>query len=533
MTDAARASLPVAAPPSDLDEAASSANTPGLRTGTKLILILSAALLPLTMIGLAAAFQTTRTADIENRTRLRVAATESSRTMAIELVGDLTALRSALAAIETDPVDAPSCARVRGVFAQGIVAGLRYGIHDASGALRCGTEVPNAIPTEADGTAAAIIPGRGVALTISGRSGKSHASMYFPTAFLTDISRPSGFVRDFGTALTDGDQRLTLRKLDGPTLSRRDELSIPIGLDELHLEMTTPSTPITSAMLIAMLLPIVMWIAAVGIGWFVVDRLLIRPLRQLQRSVGSYRPGAAFDPIAIGSVPAEEFRELGESFRGLNATLQAHEADLAEGLVRQTKLTREVHHRVKNNLQVIASLINFHARSAASADVAGAYATIQRRVDALAVVHRNHFAELEINRGLSLRSVIGELAANIRATAPDRSSQLGITLELEPFLVSQDTAVAVAFLITEMVELAMSVQPNAQIRLSLAAADTEERAVLRINCPALIEGDTLRTLLIERYGRVMEGLSRQLRSKLHHDPLVGAYEITIAVLGRD
>jgi hypothetical protein len=31
----------------------------------------------------------------------------------------------------------------------------------------------------------------------------------------------------------------------------------------------------------------------------------------------------------------------------------------------------------------------------------------------------------------------------------------------------------------------------------------------------------------------MEGLSRQLRSKLHHDPLAGAYEIAIAVLGRD
>jgi hypothetical protein len=30
----------------------------------------------------------------------------------------------------------------------------------------------------------------------------------------------------------------------------------------------------------------------------------------------------------------------------------------------------------------------------------------------------------------------------------------------------------------------------------------------------------------------MEGLSRQLRSKLHHDPLTGAYEISIAVLGR-
>ena len=110
------------------------------------------------------------------------------------------------------------------------------------------------------------------------------------------------------------------------------------------------------------------------------------------------------------ALPAQEIRELGETFRAISRTVAEHEAGLAEGLVRQTKLTREVHHRVKNNLQVISSLINFHARAARSAEATQAYASIQRRVDALAVVHRNHFAELEENRGLSLRSVIGELA---------------------------------------------------------------------------------------------------------------------------
>lgn len=73
---------------------------------------------------------------------------------------------------------------------------------------------------------------------------------------------------------------------------------------------------------------------------------------------------------------------------------------------------------MKNNLQVISSLINFHARGATGPEAMAAYASIQRRVDALAVVHRHHFAELEDNRGLNLRTMIGELAANIRATAP-------------------------------------------------------------------------------------------------------------------
>ena len=239
------------------------------------------------------------------------------------------------------------------------------------------------------------------------------------------------------------------------------------------------------------------------------------------------------DPGELSALPAYEIRELGETFRSISRTVVLHEAGLAEGLVRQTKLTREVHHRVKNNLQVISSLINFHARGARSDEATKAYAAIQRRVDALAVVHRNHFAEIEEARGLALRSVIGDLASNIRATAPEGNG-LSIVLELDSFLANQDVGTAVAFLITEIVELAMSCQPDAAIRISLKPDPASEgKAILRISSPALVDGDRLREEVAERYGRVIEGLSRQLRSKLHHDPLVGAYEIAVSITGCD
>jgi len=291
--------------------------------------------------------------------------------------------------------------------------------------------------------------------------------------------------------------------------------------------------PISSPLLLAMLLPLLMWAAAASIAWLVVDRLLVAPLRKLRASVSTYVPGQEIDTTAVRAIPAQEIRELGDTFRTISRTVAAHETGLAEGLVRQTKLTREVHHRVKNNLQVISSLINFHARGAPSAEVTKAYASIQRRVDALAVVHRYHFAELEENRGLSLRSVIGELASNIRATAPESSADLAITLDIESFMVTQDTAVAVAFLVTEIVELAMSCDPRAHIRISLRGGDDAEHAVLRISSPALIDCPALKHELDTRYGRVLEGLSRQLRSALHHEPLTGAYEIAITVTGRD
>ncbi len=508
-----------------------------LPTGAKLFLILSGALLPLALIALFAAMQTNRIADTEMRSRLRVAAAESARALAIELIGDTTALRVALNALDADKDDAPSCARAQGVFAEQLASGTRFAITDREGRVLCGTasmaDLAFNPPGQAGMITATILPDRGLALGMSASSGRLMAVALFPGPALAEIARPSGFIPAYAAALMHDRERLALETIpDLSPIDRTETIGVPLGIGDVLFEMSVRSMPITSPVIIAMLLPLLMWAAAAGIGWFVVDRLLIRPLRMLRARVAEYRPGEEIDPGEMRSLPAYEIRELGETFRAISRTVALHETGLAEGLVRQTKLTREVHHRVKNNLQVISSLINFHARGARSDDATKAYASIQRRVDALAVVHRNHFAELEETRGLALRTMIGDLASNFRATAPEGTS-LSITLDLESFLVNQDVATAIAFLLTEIIELATMCQDDAAIRISLHADPAPDKAVLRISSPALVEDDCLRNEISERYGRVMEGLSRQLRSRLHHDPLVGAFEIALSVTGRD
>jgi two-component sensor histidine kinase len=507
-------------------------------TGAKIFLILSAALLPLAVIAFFATLTTTQNADADARARLRVAASESARKLGIELIGDMTALRTALNALDADPGDAPSCARAQGVFAQQAAGGTRFAIVDNRRRLLCGAPLPRSmalIPSASDAPIAArVLPGQGLVLAIGGHPDGTSATAFFPARFLAGIGQPSGFTPPFEAALErDGDSVTLVELPPRAALERRESLRAALGVGELTLRMTVRSLPISSPLLIALLLPILMWAAAASIGWFIVDRLLIRPLRRLRTTVAAYVPGEEIDPDEVRALPAQEIRELGDTFRAISRTVAAHEAGLAEGLVRQTKLTREVHHRVKNNLQVISSLINFHARGSKSVEATAAYSGIQRRVDALAVVHRHHFAEMEESRGLSLRSVIGELASNIRATAPAGSTQLGIVLDVEPWLVNQDVGVAVAFLLTEIVELAMSCNPAAQIRISVKGGDAADRAILRVSSPALIDCGALQEGLNDRYGRVMEGLSRQLRAKLHHDPLIGAYEIAVAVIGRD
>lgn len=197
---------------------------------------------------------------------------------------------------------------------------------------------------------------------------------------------------------------------------------------------------------------------------------------------------------------------------------------------RQTRLVREVHHRVKNNLQVVASLLNLHSRGSANEEVAAAYASIQRRVDALAVVHRNHYAELEENRGVALKSLISELGANLRATAPASAAHMQIRLDVEPFYVTQDVAVSVAFLVTEIVEFSMLCGSRA-VAISLVGAEPGT-ARLSIESDSLGADATCEEQLFERFDRIITGLARQLRSTLDRDLDLGRYSVVLAVIDK-
>jgi two-component sensor histidine kinase len=267
-----------------------------------------------------------------------------------------------------------------------------------------------------------------------------------------------------------------------------------------------------------------MWIAAALLTWLLVNRLLVRPLRRLERAVVAYQPGGQLDlPDKLG--PSEEIQELRDAFARAVARVEESDSEMADALEGQRRLVREVHHRVKNNLQVVASLLNIHGRSATTTDARAAYAGISRRVGALSIVHRNHFAEMEENRGIALRPLITELAAELRAGAPEAARSLKVDLEVEPLNTTQDVAVAVAFLITEIVEYAMLHSPKEPIEISLRRT-SELTARLVLSSPVLVPSDEDVGDKVQ-FERIVGGLAKQLRSTL--DRKLGRYSVDLPV----
>jgi two-component sensor histidine kinase len=307
--------------------------------------------------------------------------------------------------------------------------------------------------------------------------------------------------------------------------------AVPVADGQLKLSIALGAVPISAAELLMILLPVLMCIFAALIGWLIVDRMLLRPLARMQRAIAAYRPGDRELDIPRLATPAREIGDLGEAFDKVVQTVARHESNLETAVDRQTRLVREVHHRVKNNLQVVASLLNLHSRGSPNEEVAAAYASIQRRVDALAVVHRNHFAELEENKGVALKPLISELAANLRATAPAAAANMAIRLDLEPYYANQDVAVSVAFLITELVEYAMF-RGAASVAVSLRPGAAAGAATLMIESASLRDGGPRDDTLSDRFERIVTGLSRQLRSMIDRDPETGRYAIDIVVVDK-
>ena len=263
--------------------------------------------------------------------------------------------------------------------------------------------------------------------------------------------------------------------------------------------------------------------------------MLIAPLTQLQRKVRQYEAGERLAPMARTAFNASEIQELDQGFVALAHKVSVDREALDEGLKQQIMLTREVHHRVKNNLQIIASLINLHARTADSDQAKLAYGKIQRRVDALAVVHRNHFAGTEHNEGINLRALVGELAGSFEHAGNGIVRQPGHHGRYrqparQPGRRRADRVPADRDSGTDPPDTARGSGPHFG---DAAAAMMPAKIMLRIASPALGPNAELEAMLADGIDRVMTGLARQLRAPLDRDTAFECIAIVVPVFVAD
>jgi two-component sensor histidine kinase len=113
---------------------------------------------------------------------------------------------------------------------------------------------------------------------------------------------------------------------------------------------------------------------------------------------------------------------LGAAITGsdADAALRANQIALENANAKQTMLAKEIHHRVKNSLQLVASLLSMQGRASQVSEVRQALADAEMRVIAVARVY-DHLSETAGVTTVELGSFLSELCASLVAAAPRHS----------------------------------------------------------------------------------------------------------------
>lgn len=497
-----------------------------LPTAAKLLLILTACLLPIGIGLVFVAAGEIRQADRALRGRTEDQALVAARAIDSLIARNALALRvGANAALAQGPGGSCERARASLAIAPAVARDFELEALDGTPLCRIGTIGDTSeLPLVAPGSIRLRIAADGSGITFRVGLSNGMATGALSLAELRTAIADGGPEVD-SVVMKDGQRELRLVE---PTTSVSDERKtyreLPVGNRDLVARVGGNIPQITTLDRLVLLMPVLMWVLAALISWLLVSRLLIRPLKLLQRGVVQYQPGHPLDmPRRLG--PAMEIRALRDAFAHALTRVEESEHQMSSALEGQRRLVREVHHRVKNNLQVVASLLNIQGRSAPTVEARAAYAAIARRVGALSIVHRNHFAEMEENRGIALRPLVSELAAELRGGAPEEARGLTIELDVDSLNTTQDVAVAVGFLITEIVEYAMLQRPDEGVEISLRR-DSDLTARLTISSPVLVPDDTEQPGKVQ-FERIVSGLAKQLRSPLERK--LGRYCVDLPV----
>lgn len=202
---------------------------------------------------------------------------------------------------------------------------------------------------------------------------------------------------------------------------------------------------------------------------------------------------------------------------GLEARVAARTEALALALGEKDVLLREVHHRVKNNLQVIGSLVRMSARRAAP-DSQPAFADLARRVWAIGRIHSQIYGAPDL-ASIALEIYLKELCEQVARS--ERYPRARLSCTVEPVTVDLDIAVPLALIVVELMTNAYKYAfPDGRAgTLSVGLARQDGHAVLTVRDdgvgmdPARTGGTGL---------RLVEMLALQLKGRLDRADIGGA-----------
>jgi len=150
------------------------------------------------------------------------------------------------------------------------------------------------------------------------------------------------------------------------------------------------------------------------------------------------------------------------------------EAEETLGKVEEIR-KKEIHHRIKNNLQVISSLLELQAEKFNEKEVLEAFRESQNRVATMAIIHEELYRSRN-NETLDFSAYLQKLTADLFRSYNVRKGDVRMRLDIEETFLGMDTAVPLGIIINELISnsLKHAFPPGTKGEIRIKLYRTEE-----------------------------------------------------------
>ncbi|XDA99416.1 histidine kinase dimerization/phosphoacceptor domain -containing protein [Sulfitobacter sp. LCG007] len=204
----------------------------------------------------------------------------------------------------------------------------------------------------------------------------------------------------------------------------------------------------------ATLFPALMWLASLGVALFSIHRLVTSHVQRLGVQMADFARSRKMppEPSKVGS--PTEVQRIQNAFLMMTDSILRDEAQLEDAVRSRNALIKEVHHRVKNNLQLISSIINMQIRELDDPQTAQVLRRIQDRVLSLATIHRDLY-QTSSGGQVDVGHLIQEIVENSIDIGTIDNSNVRLQTDIEPIRLYPDQAVPMSLLAAETATNAM------------------------------------------------------------------------------
>ncbi|WP_442943265.1 PAS domain S-box protein [Nostoc sp.] len=141
---------------------------------------------------------------------------------------------------------------------------------------------------------------------------------------------------------------------------------------------------------------------------------------------------------------------------------QKAQIKLKNALAEKEVLLKEVHHRVKNNLQIVSSLLQLQSQTLKDPEIIKVFRESQNRIESISLIHKNLYTSANIGQ-IDVADYISNLAASLLISYQICPGKIALETDIDSVSLNVDQAIACGLVINELISNALKhAFPNQQ-----------------------------------------------------------------------